>query len=59
MVAMAHGILTKIEFKRFVADLQDSCVKINLKSQEKGYLTKCPFRKSLFFSIQSNVEQFF
>ena len=33
--------------------------RINLKYQEKGYLTKCPFGVSLFFSIESNVEQFF
>ena len=33
--------------------------KINLRSQKTGDLTKGAFRVSLFFRIQSNIEQFF
>ena len=40
-----------LQLNESFADFQDSCVKINLKSQKTGYLTKCSFSVSLFFSI--------
>ena len=52
--ASGFNFRSNLNFKGFQlrevsADLQDSGVEINLKSQEKGYLTKCPFSASLFF----------
>ena len=40
-------------------DLQDSCVKINLKSQEKGDLTKGAFGVSLFLVFNQTSNNFF